>query len=70
MYDYQLWITGTNGKPIPACGSDGVGYYDKRLSQANRLKVIKAHADQSNRLLDSRFIGYSSYKSNNFIPFN
>ena len=70
MYDYQLWILDTDGKPIQACGSDAVGYVDKRLSQANRTKVIKDHAELKNKRLNKGFIGYSVYNTTNFIPFN
>ena len=70
MYDYKLWVIGGLGTPVPACGSDSVGYIDKRLNQANRFKVIKDRATMLNTNLGKGFIGYSIYNSCLFIPFN
>ena len=73
MFDYQLWTTGVISKqPIPACGSSTVGYVDKRLNVANRIKYIKERATALNNDLYSGrkvYIGFSWYGSDKFIPF-
>ena len=59
MYDYQLMRALPNGDLIDCCGSDFVGYVDKRLSLANRRLAVQKHAEQVNkRLKDNYVVGY------------
>lgn len=59
MYDYQMMRALPNGDLVDCCGSDFVGYVDKRLSLANRRLAVQKRMDEVNKRLKEDYVkGY------------
>lgn len=58
-YDYQLMRALPSSDLIEVCGSEYVGYVDKRLTLANRRLVVEKHIERINKRLKEDYIkGY------------